>query len=306
MDTDIISMDTANYEALAEAMGIPQEAATPTSRSDAICRLRIWHRSVMGAVETGGKTRQMEVVPGGTYRFDDGSGEFKYCEEINFRPFLQRYRYNRWMPYAAPDSYGRKGKYIKSVFTHDYKVFNNTDIIDETGGFNCGRPSGYIKDWKDVPEKTRKLISAVKRVRAIFGTVSFTSYLTETGEVVETEGEAIPIIWEIENNDAFKIMGNALAKYRETGRLFPQHDISLTTDGSPMTNGNMLYQPVPVVNITKEIKLEQPKDSETLIYFQNWVNGYNKFIKESYDQKASLPPFAAEEAKVVDSFIDVE
>lgn len=306
METNVITMDTANYDVLAETMGIPQETATPSSRSDSICRMRIWHRGVMGAVEKNGKTRQMEIVPGGTYRLDDGSGELKYCEELNFRPFLQRYRYNRWMPYAVLDSYGRKGKYIKSVFTHDYKTFNSSDIIDENGGFNCGRPSGYIKEWKEVPEETRKLISSVKRVRAIFGTVQFDSYLNDKGETVDTDGTPISVIWEIENNDAFKIMGGALVKYREAGRLFPQHDISLSTEGAPMSNGNMLYQPVPTVNLTKEIKLEQPKDSETLMYFQNWVNNYNKYIKESYDQKANLSPYAAEEAKVIDSFVDVE
>ena len=315
METELVTMDNNNYDMVASIMGIESADNRPTKSADSLCRLRIWNKPVMGTIEKGGKARQMEVVPGGTYRFDhggsyrldQGTGKYLYCEKISLRPFLQRFRYNRWLPYQTPDKDGRKGKYVKSAFTHDYKAFNSTDLIDESGGFNCGRPSGYIEDWKSVPEATRNLITSVRRVRTIFGTVTLEEgeAVNDAGETVPVDGTPIPVLWEIENNTAFKIMGEALAKYRDAGRLFPQHTITLSTDGAPMANGNMLYQPVYKVELTKEVKL-QPEDNETLMNFQAWVNKYNKYIQEAYDKNANSNPLSDEEIDVIDGFITVE
>ena len=307
MDTQVVTIDTANYDMVAAAMGMLDTSGPSSRSSDALCRMRIWNKAIMGTMENG-KKRQVEVVPGGTFRLDDGTGNFKYCESLSFRPFLQRYRYNRWVPFPTPDPKGRKGRYIKSAFTHDYRIFNSSDLIDDDGGFNCGRPSGFIKDWKEVPEATRKLITSVRRVRAIFGTIApdENSAVNEAGEAMPSDGDTIPVIWEIENNTAFKVMGEALAKYRNAGRLFPQHEINLSTEGAPMMNGNMLYQPLPTIHLSKEIELKQPEDNDMLMKFSTWVDNYNKYIKEAYDQKAKNTPFTDKEVAVLNSFVPVE
>ena len=306
VSTDLVQLDNANYDMMAAVMGIEEEKTSPAPAVDPLTRMRIWNRPVMGTIDKDGKKRQMEVVPGGTYRLDDSSGTYKYAERLMFRPFLQRFRYNRWMPYSKPDKNGRSGKYVKSIFTHDYKAFISSDLIDESGGFNCGRPSGFVKEWKELPEATRKLITSVKRVRAIFGTVQLDSYLNEAGEVVSTEDPPIPVIWEIENNTAFKILGDALAKYRQAYRLFPQHMMELTTEGAPMTNGNMLYQPSCAVDLTKEIQLSQPEDNDRLTHFQSWVNNYNAYIQSSYENNSHSSPLTSEQENVIDGFITVE
>ena len=306
METDLVTLDNTNYDMIASMMGIEEGKATSSSSSSGLARLRIWNKPIMGAIEKNGKQRMMEVVPGGTYRIDDSNGSYKYCEQIKLRPFLQRFRYNRWLPFNTPDVGGRTGRYIKSVFTHDYKTFSSTDMVDESGGFNCGRPSGFVKDWQALPEETRKLITSVKRVRAVFGLVEMDSYLTETGEVVPVESSPIPVIWEIENNTAFKIVGDALAKYRQAGRLFPQHMLELSTTGAPMKNGNMLYQPVCKVELTKEVKLSQPEDNERLLDFQAWVNNYNKYIHSAYEENSNNHPLTTEQENVIEGFITVE
>ena len=305
MQSDLVTLENTDYSLIANAMGIETSSKSSTS-VDSLCRLRIWNRPVMGSIQKGGKVRQMEVVPGGTYRLDYGNGKYHYCETINLRPFLQRFRYNRWLPYQTPDKEGRKGKYIKSVFTNDYKQFNSTDLMDESGGFYCGRPSGFIADWKELPEATRTLITSVKRVRSIFGTVTLEGAVDDSGEVVEEEGSTVPVIWEIENSTAFKIMGEALTRYGDANRLFPQHYIELDTEGEPMANGNMLYKPTFNVDLTKDIRL-QPEDNEHLIKFQTWVDNYNKYIKESYQKNmGSKTSLSEDEENVIDSFITVE
>jgi hypothetical protein len=305
MDTQLTTIDTQNYDLMAEVMGIPQDSGTART-GDSLCRMRIWNQPVMGTVDQDGKKRKMEVVPGGTFRFDDGTGKYIYAESVTFRPFLQRFRFSRWLPYSAPDSKGKKGRYVKSVFTNDYKLFTTADLIDEDGGFNCGRPAGFVQNWKDLPEDTRKLITSVRRVRAIFGTVHLKNALNENGEAVPTDDKVVPVIWEVENNTAFKIMGELLQKYRTAGHLFPQHEIALTTDGSPMANGNMLYLPVPEVDFTTSVEIVQPDDSDILVLFQSWVTNYNNFIIESHKKKSPDVAFTSDEQNVIDAFITVE
>ena len=308
MDTQISTIDTGNYDLMAEVMGIPQDNRADTRPGNSLCRMRIWNQPVMVDIDQDGKKRNMEVIPGGTFRFDDGSGNFLYTEAVTFRPFLQRFRFSRWLPYdrTTSDAKGKKGRYVKSVFTHDYKIFSTTDLMDEDGTFNCGRPAGFVKNWKDLPEESRKLITSVKRVRAIFGTVSLDTVLNAQGEEVKMDGIPLPVIWEIENNTAFKIMGEVLQKYRTAGHLFPQHEISLSTTGAPMANGNMLYQPVPEVDLTQTIDIVQTEDSATLAAFQTWVRNYNEYIIESYNNKSSPSSLTLEENDVIEAFITVE
>ena len=41
----------------------------------------------------------------------------------------------------------------------------NVDLKDNDGGFNCGKPAGYIQDFKSLPEKMQDLLKQIKRVR---------------------------------------------------------------------------------------------------------------------------------------------
>ena len=57
----------------------------------------------------------------------------------------------------------------------------NIDLKDNDGGFNCGKPAGYIKDFKALPEKTQELIKQIKRVRVVLGTVEMKDPVDESG-----------------------------------------------------------------------------------------------------------------------------
>ena len=306
-NTDLVStIDTSNYALMAEVMGIEQEAPGKSAASgDILCRMRLWNKPIMATVEQNGKSRNMDVVPGGSYRFDDGTGKYLYAETVTFRPFLQRYRYSRWIPYSTPDNKGRKGRFVKSVFADNYKSFTSTDLMDEDGGFNCGRPSKYIEDWEALPEDTRRMISSAKRVRAVFGTVVLESAVNEQGETVPSDAVAVPVIWEIEINKAFKSIGDVLQKYGAAGHIFPQHELVLSSEGAPMANGNMLYQPIADLDLTKNIDIAEKEDLETFNKFSTWVKNHNKYIAETYESKAINNP-TSEDQEVIDAFITVE
>ena len=301
METQLATISTDNYEAMATAMGMGKPSSTGSSLS--IPRMKINHQPIMDMVETKGKKRQTEVVPAGSFAITGNDGDVSYCESITFRPFLQRFRYTRWVPYSSLDQYGKKGKFVRSVLvTQDN--FNNNDHMDDDGGFNCGRPSGYIKDWQALPEATRRLISSVKRVRTLFGIASSNEAMNDKGEPLSDPIEA-PVIWELGNKDAFKVMGEAIARYFSAKRLLPEHLMTITTKGAPMASGNMLYSPIPVVDLSTKIDISS-SDQETFGSFVSWVDMQNNYIENKYKENSSSgSSFTQDESALIEEFINV-
>ena len=52
-----------------------------------------------------------------------------------------------------------QGTYHKTIMADNL----NVDLKDTQGTFNCGKPTGYIKDFKSLPEDTKTLIKANKK-----------------------------------------------------------------------------------------------------------------------------------------------
>ena len=68
--TEIVSINTDNYAAMAKAMGIAGEGTGSSKKANSLNRLRIWHSPLMGQAEVNGKMTNVEVVQGGTYRLE--------------------------------------------------------------------------------------------------------------------------------------------------------------------------------------------------------------------------------------------
>ena len=98
----------------------------------------------MGEAEVNGKTKKVEVVEGGTYRLEIPDGPTYYASKAVIRPFVQRFMYKRFV--KGNDS--TPNRYIKTVMADNL----NIDLKDNDGGFNCGKPAGYIQDFKALPE----------------------------------------------------------------------------------------------------------------------------------------------------------
>ena len=190
-----------NFSDMAKLMGMSvdnQQAA----KSSVLARLRINHSPIMGEQEVNGKKVKLEVVSGGTYKLEIPDGPTYYASGVNVRPFVQRYMYKRFV--KGNDS--APNRYIKTVMADNL----NIDLKDNDGGFNCGKPAGYIQDFKALPEKTQDLIRQIKRVRAVFGIVELVDPVDASGTPVTVD--ATPFIWEVENRDAFKTIGNVFVK----------------------------------------------------------------------------------------------
>jgi hypothetical protein len=291
--TQITTIDTNNYAMMAKAMGIAGETES-NAKSSTLARLRINHAPIMGMAEVNGKKVNMEVVSGGTYRLDIPDGPNYYANSISIRPYLQRFMYKRFVKGSDKSP----NKYIKTIMADNL----NIDLKDNEGGFNCGKPAGYIKDFKALPEKMQDLLKQIKRVRVVFGTVEMNEPTDESGNPVEVA--STPFIWEIDNRDAFKLVGESFTKLAKMKRLPVQHMITANTEERKLPNGSSFYLPVVSLDVTNTLNLTDA-EQEMFASFMGWVDNYNTYIINSWAEKAK-DEMSDEDVDVVDGLVDID
>ena len=204
--SDLITIDTNNYAAMAKAMGIAGDSSSEPKKSNTLPRLRINHAPIMGETDVNGKTVKVEVVNGGTYRLDKPEVNTYYGSSATIRPFMQRFMYKRFVKAINPKKGDPLGIFHKTIMADNL----NIDLKDNQGTFNCGKPSGYIKDFSSLSADMQNLIKQIKRVRVLFGLITMKGIKTENGGKL-TEIKDVPFIWEIDNREAFKIVGKPFA-----------------------------------------------------------------------------------------------
>jgi hypothetical protein len=279
-----------NFADMAKLMGVSTEVQA--TKASTLARLRINHSPIMGEAEVNGKKTKVEVVEGGTYKLEIPDGPTYYASSVNVRPFVQRYMYKRFV--MGNDS--TPNRYIKTVMADNL----NIDLKDNDGGFNCGKPAGYIQDFKALPEKTQELIRQIKRVRAVFGEVELVDPVDASGNPVTVD--ATPFIWEVENRDAFKTIGEVFNKLGKMRRLPPMHKVSLGTEERKLPNGNSFFLPTTQLDIQTVLDLDDATQ-ETLGNFLAWVTNYNEYIVNAWDENVSKHEDV--DTETVEDFIDI-
>lgn len=289
---DIATLDTNNYAAMAKAMGMSVDSGSK-EKSSTLARLRINHNPIMGEADVNGKKVKMEVVGAGTYKLEIPDGPTYYADSAVIRPFIQRFMYKRFI--MGNDK--TPNRYIKTVMADNLTI----DLKDNNGGFNCGKPAGFIQDFKALPEKTQDLIKQIKRVRVLFGTVELTNPVDQAGNRVDVEPTAF--IWEIDNRDAYKTVGNVFTKLSKMRRLPVQHNVIAATEERKLPNGNSFYLPVAELDMSKTLDMDNTTQ-ENLANFLGWVHNYNEYIINSWDENAYKSEDVDKE--MVDDFVDVD
>lgn len=287
----VATLDTNNYAAMAKAMGMSVDTSAK-EKTSTLARLRINHNPIMGETEVKGKMVKVEVVGAGTYKLEIPDGPTYYSETAVIRPFLQRFMYKRFI--MGNDK--TPNRYVKTVMSDNL----NIDLKDNAGGFNCGKPAGYIQDFKALPEKTQDLIRQIKRVRAVFGTVELVDPVDASGNPVEVA--EMPFIYEVENRDAFKTIGGVFTKLGKMRRLPPMHYVTLTTSEQSLPNGNSFYLPEVQLDLQNTLDLDDDAQ-ETLGNFLAWITNYNEYITNAWDENAHKHEDV--DTATVDDFIDI-
>lgn len=293
--SELTTIDTNNYAAMAEAMGIANEKPTGAS-SSSLARLRIHHSPIMGPAEVNGKTVNVEVIEGGAYKLEIPDGPTYYASEIKLRPFLQRFMYKRFVQATGKTP----NRYIKSIMTNDAKL--QSDLKDNDGGFNCGKPAGYIKDFKALPEKMQELLKSIKRVRVVLGTVEMINPTDDKGNSVDVPDT--PVVWEIDNRDAFAELGKSFATLAKMSLLPIHHIIHLKSDERKIPTGASYYVPLASLDITNILELGK-EQHELFANFVAWVDNYNSYILNAWSEKAT-EKMSDDDVDVVDGIVDIE
>jgi hypothetical protein len=289
---ELVLNTSTNFGQLAAAMGMQADQAK--EKASNLARLRIDHSGVMGEEEVKGKKRKVEVVAAGVYRLDVQDKESLYSLDVSIRLFNQRFMYKRFVKQA------NKNYFVKTIMALDLK----SDLRDNEGGFNCGKPSGWIEDYKALPADMQALIKSIKRVRVLFGTVNMKNVVNASGE--DREEVMLPFIWEVDNKDAFKSLGAPIAQMAKQNRLLPQHWIHLTTEEKSLPNGECYYLPVASLDMKTAIPLSD-MDQQTFNDFNGWIDNYNEYIIKAHNEaRHNKGNDEAIDEDLVDEFVDVE
>ena len=254
--TELVTINTDNYATMAKAMGIATGNSSTVKKANNLNRLRIWHSPVMGKAEVNGKTKNVEVVDGVTYRLEvleNDTSTYYYAKTSTVRPYMQRYMYRRYISNTNAKDGEPKGVFHRTIMSDSLSV----DLKDNQGTFNCGKPTGFVEDFKSLPTDMQDLIRQIKRVRVVFGTIKLDNPLDEKGkEVVIDE---MPFIWEIDNKDAYKMLGEQFSTYGKKQRLPLQHNMFLKeTKENPLPNGSSFYTPTVSLDLSKVALINLP------------------------------------------------
>jgi hypothetical protein len=297
MNGQITTIDTNNYATMAKAMGMAMEVSD-NKKTNTLARLKIQHSPIMGEMELDGKKVNVETIQSGVFKLDVPEDNLYYSPTVTIRPFLQRFMYKRFIANTGAKDGEPLGQYHKTIMADNL----NIDLKDNFGGFNCGKPAGYIQDFDALPEKTKELIKQIKRVRVLFGLVDMIDATDKDKN--NKEIKSVPFIWEIDNRDAFKIVGQPFAKLAKMKRLPLQHVMAFGTEERKLPNGNAFFLPKCDVDTSTKIDIVE-KDQDMFADFMAWVQNYNDYIVAEWDKKASSDT-SEKYVEVVDTFVDVE
>jgi hypothetical protein len=248
----------------------------------------------MGEEEVKGKMTKVEVVEGGTYKLEIPDGDTYFATSAKIRPYLQRFMYKRFVMGVGD----KPNRYIKTIMGDNL----NIDLKDNDGGFNCGKPSGWIKDFKALPEKMQDLIRQIKRVRAVFGTIELINPTDNAGNPVEVG--TLPFIWEVENKDAFKTVGAIFSQLAKMKRLPVQHTVTANTEERKLPNGNSFYLPVTSLDVTSVLELTD-EEQKRFGDFVTWVQNYNEYILNAWSENANKD-IREDDMDTVEDFVDID
>jgi len=234
------------------------------------------------------------VVSGGHFKLEVPDSSTVYAPQIKIRTFLQRFMYKRFIKGSG----NVPNRFVKTVMGESLYV----DLKDNDGGFNCGKPSGWIKDFKALPTAQQDLIRQIKRTRVVFGLADLVDPIDESG--TETKVGTTPFIWEIDNRDAFKILGDTYNAFNKQRLLPISHVLTIGTEEKPLPNGSSFYIPEVSVDMDSTIALTSD-DQSTFADFMEWVDSYNEYIATTWNDK-SKRKMSADDADLVNEFVDLE
>jgi len=274
MSTEVaLSVDGMN---LADAMGF---TATTTQAQSTLWR-------VTAVVKQGIDGKKIVNTP--MFKLRKGDEEV-YTESLSMRLFAERQQWTKWDSEANTTQ--------KTVLAQNL----NNDLKDTLGGFNLGRPTGYVQDWDALPETTKNVMRSVKRTKVFMGMVGAANPTNEDGDSVEFSGE-VPFIFDVKNPTSLKSMNAATGALMGKGITPIEHTILLGANQQTMPNGNMFAEVS--ASLGERVGFTDG-DNETLRDFIAYIERTNSWILSKWDER-NVDNISPEDAAIVGSIVEVQ
>lgn len=284
--SELAVIDSNNYAAMAQMLGM---AADTGESKSSLARIKIHSQPIKGKAEINGKMMNVDIVSAGSFFLANIEGKTVYAEKIRMRLFMQRFLYQKYDPVNK--------NYVKTVMAENLDI----DLKDNQGNFNCGKPSGYIKDFDALSDDMQTLIRSIKRTRSMYGTVTFVDAKDEAGnpaELVDT-----PFVFDVAVKEGYKNFGDVSNKFAQHRRLPIMHDIIVSTAERKGPNGPY-YVPVCEADLDTIHEITEA-DQQLLRDFQAVVENHNRRVLSDWDEK-HVQKATQEEKELAESFVDVD
>ena len=274
---------------ISDMMGIPTIGGSSSSSN--LARISVLNDPIMGVIEVNGKKVKTEVVPGTAFKVTLGEDNVVYSDTLTVRTFAIRQRWSKWDQNTST--------FVKSVMANELK----NDLKDSSGGFNCGRPAGYIKDYASLSEATKTAYNASRRTQVLMGTLKVNCPVDSNGEsVVGHEDAWYPFVYEMKSSESIKSINEANGKALKRGNKPLTYTLVLTgverigASGKPYAVLEASVGPAHDVLET---------DMDTLQDFVAWITNQNDYVLAQWDEK-SVDNLSDIDEDLVSGFIDIE
>ena len=274
-------------KSLAELMGVSETSSKQSGPS--IARVNVVSSAIKGEIDVGGKKIKTDVIPVGSYKITMGD-DVVYAESISVRIVAQRQQWQRWN--------STTNEMEKSVMGNTV----NGDMQDSVGGFNLGRPSGYIEDFNALPEATKDIMRSVKRVKLFMGLLTINEPMDETGAAISTKYDNLAFVMDVKNRDSMKSLEGALAILGRRNLLPIMSTLILTGKEESIPTGATYG--VITAAVGEQVELSAT-DNDTLTDFLGFIEYSNGKIMDLHHERSNRS-MSTEDAELVGSIIDVD
>lgn len=282
---------TTDGRSIAEMMGLSKGSSGKRSM---LARFSQIHSPLKGDMDINGKAVRVDVVPAGAYKLLQSDDKVAYAVSPKIRIYAQRMQWTRW------DS--DENTMVKTVLVNNL----TGDLKDNTGGFNAGRPSGYVEDFKSLPKATQELMRNTKRTKVVFGTVVMQGATDEQGNAIEdasiTEQE-IPFVLDVKSRGSITAVDDIMKSIDRKNSLPLQYFLNMGAEMHSMPNGSEYA----TFDITLGDKVDLVEaDKDILDGFMEWISGMNNYINDTHNEKSGSSGLSATEESIINDIIDVE
>ena len=278
-------------QSMAELMGV---SASGGEASPSIARIGMLHQPIKGEIDVGGKTVKTDVVPVGSFILNQGDTKI-YSPSITVRIFAQRQQWQRWNSETE--------EMEKSVLANSL----SGDMKDSIGGFNLGRPSGWIEDFNALPDATKAIIRSVKRVNVYYGTVTMHGAMDEQGNMLGDDPTDVPFVMDVKNRDSLKSINGVMNALKRKNLLPIMSTIKLTGVEDSIPTGAVFGK----IEASMGSKVDIVEgDNEMLKDFIELIEYSNGKILDLHHERSNKSMSADDDAMVSDiinnDFVDVD